>query len=151
MTLTGSSAGQDSNLKKPVNTVNFVSLLLLPGNTLRGAAENGKRKQIQSLSPLFLFTKFTSSQGFLRCESGEKPVENELNRGVRGDYLDKFGHFAGHSAATVFYTGVLIEHLLTLMIVRRVFVKGEITPRGHGRKFWWLRCELASESVNFHF
>lgn len=134
----------DSNLKKAVNMVNMVNLLGLLENVLHEGAQNGERKQIKSLAPRKQFTKFTSSQGFLRFESGQK-------RGVRGVGQADFAIFAAIGAATVSYTGVHLEHLLTLMIVRRVFDRAVIKARGHGRIAGEPACELALKSVNFHF
>jgi hypothetical protein len=141
----------DSNVKEAVNMVNMVNLLLLRGIGLREMPEESKRKQIHAAIPFFMFTKFTSSQGFLRFESGQKPVENEPKRGVRGDRLAIWSIFADLVAGMVFYTSVLIEHLLTLMIVRRSFAMDEIKSGGHGRKIGGQRCELAMPGVNFHF
>ncbi len=114
----------DSNLKKAVNMVNMVNLLELLENVLHERAQNGERKQIKSLTPQKQFTKFTSSPGFLRFESGQK-------RGVRGDQRAEIAIFAAAGRAAVFYTGVHLEHLLTLMIVRLVFDRAVIKARGH--------------------
>ncbi len=124
--------------------VNMVNLLGLLGNVLHEGAQNEERKQIKSLTPRKQFTKFTSSPGFLRFESGQK-------RGVRGVARADFAIFAADGRATVFYTGVHLEHLLTLMIVRRVFDRAVIKARGHGRIAGEQGRELTLESVNLLF
>lgn len=111
MTPTKSGAGRrDSNLKEAVNIVNIVNFLGAAENVLSAGAEFTK----QIPTPLSKFTKYISSPGFLRFESGKN---HPKRRGKTGGAGGMTGACSLYSLLEREYVEVLLTYRARVVIL----------------------------------
>jgi len=126
---------RDSNLKRSVNMVNLMNFFRLAGFVLRERAGKEEEEEITFPSPPNKFTKFISSPGFLRFESGFLGGVLRQIWGVRGEIRVILAKKRDARYCVSTDTREYIEHLLTYMIARRVFAMGLLETRPQ-------KCEL---------